>query len=176
MIFEKYPYKTKIKALGLLFIMLSYTAYKRSFSSLISVRNENKELNEKLSKINSKNSDINTLNYELAALDKIIGGEVNDKEEIQQNIMAFFSRYSKNISIYNLDPIHEFENENYIVYTNQLDVTGGINDLLRLSYDFEKEFTSSKLISASFYTQKTNNKTDVLHLKMIFQNYENNKQ
>jgi hypothetical protein len=26
-----------------------------------------------------------------------------------------------------------------------------------------------------FYTTKKNNKSDVLHLKMIYQNYENNK-
>lgn len=174
MIFEKYTYKTKVKALAVLFVLLSYTSYKRSFTSLISLIRENKELNEKANKVNNKPNDINNLNDQLMLLDRMIGGEVNNKEEIQHNIINFISRYSQDISIYNLDQMHEFEDSNYKIYTNQVDVTGEINHLLKLSYDFEKNFSSSKLISVNFYTQKENNKTDVLHLKMIFQNYENN--
>jgi hypothetical protein len=166
--FDQYSYKKKFMALVLIFVMLSITAYKRSFSTLFQTISEYKTLSSKIDELNKKASNTNGLIKDVAYLDKIIGKEGTTKEMIQQGIVSFASE----ISIHEVQPIHVFLDENYTIITNQLDVTGGANQLLQLGYDFEKKFELSRITSMNFYTTKNNNKSEVLHLKMIFQNYE----
>lgn len=171
--FNNYSYKTKFKALIVIFCLLGLTAYRRSFSTLLAVISENKNLNEKVSTVTENSKNLRELTAELNSIDKVIGKEGIVKEKIQQDIIDFATQHG-GISIHNLQSIHEYSDQNHIVYTNQLDITGDLNQLLSLSYKFEKEFTQSRLVSLNYYTAKKNNNTSVLHLKMIFQNYENN--
>lgn len=173
--FENYSYKQKFYALIILFFMLSITAYKRSFHTLFEVISEYKMLSKKADDINKKSKNTGTLTNDIAYLDKIIGKEGVTKEMVQQGIVSFASTNSNNISISDLKPIHDFPEDDYHIITNQLDVTGNANQLLELAYNFEKKFDFSRMVSQNFYTTKKNNKSEVLHLKMIFQNYENNK-
>ena len=173
--FEQYSYKKKFMALVLVFVMLSITAYKRSFSTLFQTISEYKTLSSKIDELNKKASNTNGLIKDVAYLDKIIGKDGTTKEMIQQGIVSFASQNHTGISIHEVQTIHVFSDENYTTITNQLDVTGGANTLLQLGYDFEKKFDLSRITSMNFYTTKNNNKSEVLHLKMIFQNYENNK-
>ncbi|MNK23693.1 hypothetical protein D3C87_419910 [compost metagenome] len=170
--FDKYSYKIKFKALLVLFCMLSFTAYKRSFSTLKEVIFENNELTLKYEKLNEESGNLNVLKSEIESIDKVIGKEGINKEKIQQDILAFTSNYA--VSVYNLRSIHEFTDVSHKIYTNEIDITGSLNQLLKLSYDFEKSTDYSRLVSMNFYTSKKDNKVDILHLKMIFQNYENN--
>lgn len=173
--FEKYSYKQKNYALAVLFILLSITAYKRSFHSLFKVIGEYNTLSEKTDAIRKKTKNIDALTRDVAYLDKIIGKEGVTKEMVQQGIIHFASENAPEVSINDLQPIHRFSEDNYHIITNQLDVTGSSDQLLKLAYDFEKKFNLSRMVSINFYTTKNNNKSEVLHLKMIFQNYENNK-
>lgn len=173
--FENYSYKQKFSALILLFFILSITAYKRSFHALYDVITEYRTLSKKAEDINKKAKSTDGLNKDIAYLDKIIGKEGVTKEMVQQGIVSFASENSPAVSISDLKPIHDFAEDDYHIITNQLDVTANSNQLLNLAYDFEKKFNFSRIVSMSFYTTKKNNKSEVLHLKMIFQNYENNK-
>lgn len=173
--FEKYTFKTKFIALIVVFIMLFITAYKRSFNTLFQVLTDYKTLTLKVNEINKKGNNSVELIKEIAYLDKIIGKQEVTKEMVQQGIVSFATENHPKVSINDLQSIHVFPDENYTIITNQLDVTGNVNELLQLGYDFEKKFNLSRIISMNFYTSKKNNKPDVLHLKMIFQNYENNK-
>lgn len=173
--FENYSYKKKFTALIAIFLMLSITAYKRSFHSLFQVMEEYKELSEKVDDINKKANNTDGLLRDIAYLDKVIGKEGITKEMAQQGIVSFATKNHAHISINNVQPIHVFSDDNYRIITNQLDVTGNSNQLLQLAYDFEKQFDLSRIVSMNFYTTKKNNKFEVLHLKMIFQNYENSK-
>ncbi|PKB18323.1 hypothetical protein [Flavobacterium sp. 5] len=173
--FENYSHKQKFHALIIVFFMLSITAYKRSFHTLYEVITEYHTLSKKAEDINRKAKNTNSLNKDIAYLDKIMGKEGVSKEMVQQGIVSFASENSRGISISDLKPIHDFQEDNYHIITNQLDVTGNSNQLLKLTYDFEKKFDFSRIVSMNFYTAKKNNKSEVLHLKMIFQNYENNK-
>jgi hypothetical protein len=173
--FEKYSYKTKCTALIVIFLMLSVTAYKRSFHTLFQVISEYRVLSRKVDDINKKANNTEGLIKDIAYLDKIIGKEGITKEMVQQGIVSFASEKHPQVSINDLQPIHVYPDDNYNVITNQLDVTGNTNQLLQLGYDFEKKFNFTRMVSMNFYTIKKNNKSEVLHLKMIFQNYENNK-
>lgn len=172
--FENYSYKQKFYALGIVFLMLSITAYKRSFHTLFEVVSEYRVLSKKADDISRKAKNTGTLKNDVEYLDKIIGKEGVTKEMVQQGIIGFASSNS-GISINDLKPIHDFPETDYHIITNQLDVTGNANQLLELAYNFEKKFNYSRMVSQSFYTTKKNNKSEVLHLKMIFQNYENTK-
>lgn len=174
MIFEQYSYKVKVKVLAVIFILLSCAAYKRSFSKLISTFNEYNEIKSKNNKLKSGTVDIDVLKAELKKINKIIGKEAVDKEKIQQDIIGFAIKHNRT-SIFDLKAIHKFKEDDFVIYTNQLDVTGDIDDLLKLAYDFEKNFPLSKVASMKLYTlNKENKKSTILHLKLIFQNYENN--
>ena len=173
--FENYSYKQKFYALIIIFCMLSVAAYKRSFHTLFEVVSEYRTLSKKAEDINKKSKNTGTLKNDVEYLNKIIGKEGITKEMVQQGIISFASTNSSGISINDLKPIHDFPEDNYHIITNQLDVTGNANQLLELAYSFEKNFNYSRMVSQNFYTIKKNNKSEVLHLKMIFQNYENTK-
>jgi len=172
--FENYSYKQKFYALIVIFFMLSITAYKRSFHTLFEVVSEYRTLSKKADDINKKAKNTGTLKNDVEYLDKIIGKEGVTKEMVQQGIISFATTNS-GVSINDLKPIHDYQETDYHIITNQLDVTGNANQLLELAYNFEKKFNYSRIVSQNFYTTKKNNKSEVLHLKMIFQNYENNK-
>lgn len=173
--FENYSYKQKFYALIGLFFILSITAYKRSFHALFEVVTEYSTFSKKADDINKKAKNTNGLTKDIAYLNKIIGKEDVTKEMVQQGIVSFASENAPEVSISDLKPIHDFPEDDYHIITNQLDVTGNSNQLLKLAHNFEEKFDISRLVSMNFYTTKKNNKSEVLHLKMIFQNYENNK-
>ncbi len=173
--FENYSYKQKCGALVVVFIMLSVTAYKRSFSSLFQVVKEYRELSSRVADINKKAKNADELRKEIAYLDAMLGKEGVTKEMVQQGMVDFATRSQPGVSIHELAPIHSFSDENYTVFTNQLDVMGNTNQLLKMAYDFEKQYDYSRMVGIKLFTAKKNNKEEVLHLKMIFQNYENNK-
>lgn len=171
--FEKYSYKQKCMALLLVFLMLSVAAYRRSFSPLVQAISEHRALRQKTESINGKSKDLKSLEREIAWLDKEIGKGGVTKQMVQQGIVGFATKHP-GISINDLDPIHVFSDGSYNIITNQLDLTGKVNELMHLGYDFEKKFTLSRPVSMNFYTAKKNNQPAILHLKIIFQNYESN--
>jgi Tfp pilus assembly protein PilO len=173
--FEQYSYKIKFKFLLIFFVILSIAAYRRSFSSLIDVVKENKLLTSKIETMGKKTQNIAQLKSEIARLDKMIGKEGIGKEKVQQGIVSFLLENSSGVSISDMQSIHEVEDTNYKVYTYQIDLVGNFNQLVQLVYVFEKNFDYSKMVSIKFYMDKKNNKNEVLHLKILFQNYENNK-
>jgi hypothetical protein len=172
---EKYSNKQKLYALIVLFFLLSITAYKRSFHTLFDAVTEYRALSKKAQDIHKKAKSTGALTKDIAYLDQIMGKDGVSKEMVQQGIVGFVSENSPAVSISDLKPIHDFPQGDCHIITNQLDVTGTSNELLNLAYNFERKFTLSRMVSMNFYTTKKNNKSEVLHLKMIFQNYENNK-
>lgn len=172
--FENYTYKKKFIALIIFFCMLSIAAYKRSFKNLIEVYKENTNLKELANRVKEKTNNIDELKYQVTQYDKFLGNQNVSNDIIQQEIIAFSTTH-KGITINELNSTHVFENNNYKIYTNQLDIIGNTNNLLKLIYDFETNFKFSRIISTNFYTKKKNNINKELHLKIIFQNYENSK-
>ncbi len=173
--FEQYSYKFKLKALVFIFVLLSITAYKRSFRPLINVINEYVELNKKSKPGVLETVNLNSLQQDIVHLNKLIGKGGYEKEKIQNEIIGFVSTYGKEVSLNHLKSIHEFSDESYHIYSYQLDLVGDVNGLLGVLYEFEKAFSYSKVVSSTFYTLKQNTKKNTLHLSIIFQNYENKK-
>lgn len=171
--FDNYSYKKKCVALSVIFVMLSAAAYKRSFCPLFDTICMHNELQDKARAMQNKTGNVNQLRSEIALLDSKIGKGMKKQEAIRQEIVSFAVK-QRGVSIYDLQPVHIFQSENNTITTNLLDVTGNINHLLALAYEYEKRFGLSGLVSMDFYTTKSNNMPDLLHLKIYFQNYESN--
>lgn len=171
MIFAQYSYKHKFYALLAVALMLSVAAYRRSFSTCLSAILEYRDLKEKSALVASKSNDLGSLSSEVAMLDNMVGKGNVEPETVQQNIVAFAGRFS-GTRIFDLQPIHQYADGGFNVVTNQLEVTGNYASLLKMAYGFEKEFKYARIVSMKFYTIKKHNVPDVLHLKLIFRNYE----
>lgn len=173
--FNQYTYKTKFKFLMVFFVILSITAYKRSFNNLLLLYRENSTLREKKALMNNQTPNIKALQQEVASLDNMIGKPGVEKEKTQQKLIDFMVKNSSEVAISDLQTIHDFIYDDYQVYTYQIDLIGSYNQLVNLTYKFEKQFNYSKIISLTFYTEKKDTKKETLHLKLIFQNYESTK-
>ncbi|NUY79268.1 hypothetical protein HUK80_00055 [Flavobacterium sp. MAH-1] len=171
--FEKYTYKQKLLALMAIFVLMAATAYKRSYRNLFELYFQNAELKAKAVDIKKKSAEFARIRKDKQTFDALLGSEKGSKELVQQNIMAFTSRRG-GVSIQELAPIHSFSTEDYQANTNQLDVTGSLDGMLRLAYGFETDFRDSRLFALHFYKTKFNMR-ETLHLKLFFQNYESNK-
>lgn len=171
--FEQFSYKKKFVFLMVIFGMLLVASYKRSFNVLIASVKENNKLTEQDISFKKKTKNMNQLVNEIAYLDKVIGKENVTREQIQQDIVSFIALKQPQISITDLQPIHIFQNNDHLIITNIIEVSGSLNQLLQLGYSFEKELNISRVVAMSFVKRKNQQKKEDLYLKIIFQNYEN---
>lgn len=173
--FKEYTYKTKLKVLLVLTVLLSLAAYKRSFSNLIALVQENIKLKEEHTELKERTPKVKHLNRKIKEINKVIGEQVVEKDKIQQEIIDFMLAHSTAVSIYELKPIFEVPYNDYTIYTFQLDLVGKYADLIHIVNEFEKDFNLSKITHLSFYTERKSQEIEALHLKLIFQNYESKK-
>lgn len=173
--FKEYTYKTKLKVLLLVTVLLSIAAYKRSFSNLIVLFQEHAKLEEENAELKERTPKVKQLNQKISELNQVIGEQVVEKDKIQQEIIDFMLAHSTSVSIFELKPIFEVPYNDYLIYTFQLDLVGRYSDLIHVVYSFEKDFNLSKITHLSFYTEKKSQENEILHLKLIFQNYESKK-
>jgi hypothetical protein len=142
---------------------------------MLDVLDQHRELSNQAQLIGSKAGNMGKLKAEIDRLDKVIGKKGVTGDMVQQGIVSFSATKHPVVSLNELSPMHLYSDENFNITTSQVDLTGGVNQLLDLGYDFEKNFNTSKITSMRFYTTGKNNVTETLHLKLIFQNYESNK-
>lgn len=171
--FNQYTFKQKFIALLVLFVLLSITAYKRSFRLFFQLYQENKILTEKMEKVNSDSKNLAVLEDEIRQLDKYIGKQNVDKDRIQDEILNFISTKHQKIKIVKLNPIHVFKDDKIIYLSNEIEVSGDVNDLMKLTLDLEQKFDYSKIRHLKYFSIIKNNSILGLHLKILFQSYEN---
>ncbi len=171
--FENLSYKKKFFALLGLMVVLGITAYKRSFSMTIDAATVLEESKQKLAKVNNSQQRITNLASEVAYLDKLIGKEVANPDVVQQEILNTFTEISTKTDLVKLEEIHKASDEYFNIYTNRLVLTGNYGDLLKTTYNYEKEFDFSRVVSLQFYIEKEpRTRRKRLFEQIIFQNYE----
>lgn len=171
--FNTISYKKKFFALILIGIILSITAYKRSFNLAINSYNESKSLSERLDYINAASNDIGALDKEILFLNYLIGEDSIEPELVQQEILNFVTNNNKRVSVVNIEEVHHANDNDFIIYSNQLTLEGSFKDLLQAIYSFEKQFTYSRLVNVTFFRKKDfKTRQEKLYSKIIFQNYE----
>lgn len=169
--FENYTYKFKFKVLIGLIVILSITAYKRSFSVLIFNYNQYVDLKETILSAKKNALNIDELQRKLQLVNSNLGNGKEKSATVQQDLISFGTSSEYNVSLYSVKPIHLFEDQKYFVNTFNIDLTGDYNNLVKLMHSYETKFENSKIVSAEFQLQKKS-KMEQLHLNLIFQNYE----
>ena len=171
--FENISYKKKTIFLILFIVVLSMTAYKRSFKITMEAATLLKESKEKLAKVSNAQQHINNLKAEVKFLDKLIGKESGNPKIVQQEILSKLGAITHEHQLEKLDEVHIVSDEYFKIYTNRLEITGNFENLLKTTYDFEQTFDYSRVVGVSFYTYREPRSRKVkLFEQIIFQNYE----
>ncbi|WP_298538934.1 hypothetical protein [uncultured Aquimarina sp.] len=171
--FENLSYKKKFFALLALMLVLGITAYKRSFSMTIDAAQLLEESKQKLEKVSNSQQRITNLIAEVSYLDKLIGKEVANPDIVQQEILNTFTEINSDTQLVKLEAIHKASDEYFNIYTNRLILTGNYGDLLKTTYNYEKAFDFSRVVSLQFYIEKEpRTRRKKLFEQIIFQNYE----
>ncbi|WP_378175217.1 hypothetical protein [Aquimarina sp. SS2-1] len=171
--FENLSYKKKFFALLALMVVLGITAYKRSFSMTIDAATLVEDSKMKLEKVSNSQQRITNLIAEVSYLDKLIGKEVANPDIVQQEILNTFNEINTDTELVKLEAIHKASDEYFNIYTNRLILTGNYSDLLNTTYEYEKIFDFSRVVSLKFYIEKEpRTRRKKLFEQIIFQNYE----
>lgn len=171
--FENIPYKKKFFALLGLFVVLSITAYKRSFSKTIAAKELLTASEEKLAIVQNSQQKITRLRADVAYLDNIIGKESANPDIVQQELLNTFATLDAKADLIKLEEVHQARNEYFNIYTNRLVLYGDFNALLAVTYDYEKSFEFSRVVSLEFRVEKEpRTRRKKLVEQLIFQNYE----
>ncbi|MDO6758574.1 hypothetical protein Q4566_00060 [Tamlana sp. 2_MG-2023] len=170
--FTNLTYKQKLCGVGLLAVLLFFTANKRSFKVTKQAYIQSSKLEEKLNYINDSNSNVSDLQNELDLYDRIIGVQGVQPEDVQQSVLDFTTEFI-NVDVFGMEEMHFSESNGFKIITNQLILEGDYNSLIEVIYEFEKKFEFSSIVSVSFQKEKEYlTRKNKLRVKIIFQNYE----
>lgn len=171
--FENFSYKIKFFALIGLIVILSVTAYKRSFSITIDSYSLLKESEQKLNKIANSQQNIERLTAEISYLDQIMGKDIAHPDLVQQEILSSFIELNKETNLIGLKEVHKAKNNYFNVYSNRLILEGTFENLLQTTYNYERDFDASRIMSLKFYVERQpRTRKKQLFEQIIFQNYE----
>ena len=171
--FKNFTYKQKLFATIIGFVVLSLAAYKKTFKHVITAKKELAFIEEKLSTTTNSSEVISQLKNDVNNLDFIIGGQSSHSDFVQKKILDFISESKFEVSVVSIEDVHVATNNGFKIVTNQVELEGPYEVLIKILYDFERDFIDSRIVSTQFYSKKnyrTNTKN--LFLKLIFQNYE----
>jgi len=170
--FKELSHKRKFIAVIVVILLLFFAVYKKTYKPLFQIQNQIAQSALNANSSQNPQEEIIALRNELSALNKIIGGTKN-YTLIQQQILEFITNNaSKSTSVYTITDTHIQRKNDITVYTNKVQLRGKYENLLKLMYTIEKEFTASKIVSANFFSKKNyrTNRTE-LFLELYFQNY-----
>lgn len=174
--FKNFTYKQKFIAILIGFVLLFIASYKKTFKQTLNAKKKLSIVKEKLSNNENSLTELYDLKNEISVLNKTIGGQTLNPEQVQQRLLDFISKSEFNVNIVSIEDVHLFLDSDFLIYSNQIELEGTYNNLMHLLYETEKNFKNSRVVSTQLYSKKnyrTNTKT--LFLKIILQNYENAK-
>ena len=173
---KNFTYKQKFFAVIIGFILLFMASYKKTYKNTLATKKELSLVKKELSSNENLLNERYYLKNEISSLDKAIGGQTLNPEQVQQTLLDFISKNDFNVNIVAIEDVHLFTDNDFLIYSNQIELEGSYKDLTSTLYRIEKDFTNSRVISTNLYSKKnyrTNTKN--LFLQIILQNYENSK-
>ncbi|NMH85968.1 hypothetical protein [Flavivirga algicola] len=171
--FKNLTYKRKFFLVLIGFVLLFLASYKKTFKHTLAAKKELNHVRQKLANTNNSFNNLYALKNDIKTLDKLIGGRSLNPVHVQQKILDFISKTDPTINIVSIEDVHIFSGKEFLIYSNQIELEGAYESLVKLLYETEKKFKDSRVVSSEFYSKKnyrTNKET--LFLKIILQNYE----
>ena len=174
--FKNLTYKQKFYAIIIGFILLFMASYKKSYKHTIAAKRKVSYVEQKLLSSENSLNDLYQLNNKISSLDNIIGGQRLNPEQVQQKILDFITKHKFKVNVVSIEEAHLFLDNEFLIYSNQIELGGTYQNLIQTLYKIEKSFKNSRVVSTQLYSKKnyrTNSKK--LFLKIILQNYEKSK-
>lgn len=171
--FNKLSYKQKFFIVIGVFLILLFASYKKNFKRLYDSKKELNIINSKLKENKNLFNQLYLLENEVRIIDGIIGGETKEPRKIQQLVLDFVTNNQFKTNIVSISDTHFFSDEQFNIYTNQIEFEGEYEELIDMLYKIETSFNSSIILSSKIYRKKDfRNNIKKLYLKIILQNYE----
>ena len=170
--FKNLTYKQKFFLVLVGFVVLFMASYKKTFKRTLVAKNELNLVKQKLATIDNSFNSLYTLKYDIKNLDDLIGGHTQNPEYVQHQILDFVSKTVLKVNVVSLEDTHLFSGNEFLIYSNQIELEGSYESLISILYEIEKKFDNSRVVSTQLYSKK-NYKTNKqnLYLKIILQNY-----
>ncbi len=157
-------------------MILLLASYKKTYKHTLAAKKELSLVEEKLFNNESSINELYFLKDEISNLKKTIGGQTKNPEHVQQELLDFISKNEFNVNIVSIEDVHLFSDNDFLIYSNQIELEGGYEDLIETLYEIEKKFENSRVVNANIYSKKNyRTQAKTLYLKIILQNYENAK-
>lgn len=171
--FKNLSYKQKFFGVLVGFLILFMASYKKTFKHTLAAKRELHLVEQKLSIIENSYNNLYSLKHEINSLDNLIGGHTERPELVQQQILDFVSNIKLSVNIVSIEDIHLFSDDEFFIYSNQIEFEGEYEALMNTLYEIEKNFKNSSVVSSGFHSKidYATNKQN-LFLKIILQNYE----
>lgn len=171
--FNNLTYKTKFIAVIVGFILVVLACYKKTYKHMFAAKKELNTVEQKLVNTDDSYSIVSNLKYDITQLDNLIGGQTKNPQFVQQDILDFISKTNYKVDIVSIEDMHIYEGEEFNVFTNQIEVEGSYEALVKLLHQIETYFKNSRVTNTSFYSRKNyKTKRKQLFLKIILRNYE----
>jgi hypothetical protein len=171
--FKKYTYQQKFKVSIVLLVLLALATYKKTYRQIFRIHNELETMTQRINETGASNQEIYNINTQLNDLDVLIGRQGAEPEMIQHKMLDFITNSKLDVNVINIEKAHLFKGAEFMIYTNQIEVEGGYENLVKLLFQIESDFMISRVSNVKLYTVKDfRNKKKRLILKLILQNYE----
>lgn len=171
--FKNISNKNKLYLLILFVLLLSFTAYKRSFKGTIDAIIFYKDSKKNIAESSASTIELENLKNEIEDLDNIIGKKAKYPMQVQNEILGFLSSQDENVTIAQIEAPNISDDSYFTIYSNLITLKGDFNSLLKTIYEFEINFEYARIANMVFRVDR-NPKTSKTELftDIIFQNYE----
>ncbi|SRX75253.1 hypothetical protein [Aequorivita antarctica] len=171
--FKNISYKKKFYGLLVFVVILSFTAYNRSFKGTIETISLYRESVKNIKESSNSLMELSNIKKEVSILDNTIGKSTKNPAIVQNEILGFLSTRSQEMTLSKIENLHVSNDDYFTIYSNVILLQGDFNGLLKTIYEFEKDFEYARIASMVFHTER-NAKTskNELYNEIIFQNYE----
>lgn len=171
--FKNISDKKKFYGLLIFIVILSFTAYKRSFKGAIESFGYYRESVKKINESTNSLKELSNIQKEIGLLDNIIGKRTKNPTVVQNEILGFLSKRPRKITLSKIENLHISNDDYFTIYSNVISMQGDFNVLLKTIYEFERDFEYARIASLVFYTERnTITSQKELYNEIIFQNYE----
>ncbi|MDD2196883.1 MAG: hypothetical protein PHE03_10365 [Bacteroidales bacterium] len=169
-------YRSKFLYLLIASVALMWIVYILSIKETLRIKKQYLEVARQTERVGNATQSILFYERELSRVDSLVGSDKYMGNYTQEQLLQKISEYSikEKINILSFPGPHVYIENNYRVFTYQVEISGDYASLLWLLYELETGNNPGVIKSASLYTTKLSGQaTPILVLKLFIQDIKN---
>lgn len=149
---SKLTYKQRFIGLCGIAVLAIILVYVIAISETIRIKQEMKDIEEKLADLESLPQKISETEYELSLLNNQVGEDFQNNQEFQKTLFDLISKHctENSLVLRNFPRIETWQNMGYTYLTGYAQVEGSFKSLLKTLYSLETGSSPGKIISVDF--------------------------